>query len=99
MLVVLGRQKISDLCAYIDTMDQKPCEKLQMVLILAMMAMSRNDGNTSVLKYVSLFNFGLLKQRLIEWIVIMHITFSQVENEWFRRFLEVLSPRLTNVDH
>ena len=59
-----------------------------------------NDGNddnrTSRLKYVSLLDFGLLKQRLIEWIVVMHITFSQVENEWFRRFLEVPSPKLTS---
>jgi hypothetical protein len=59
-----------------------------------------NDGNddnrTSRLKYVSLLDFGLLKQRLIEWIVVMRITFSQVENEWFRRFLEVLSPKLTS---
>jgi hypothetical protein len=57
-----------------------------------------SDGISTpgLLKYVSIFDFGLLKQRLIEWIVVMHITFSQVENEWFRRFLEVLSPKLTN---
>jgi hAT family C-terminal dimerisation region len=42
----------------------------------------------------SFFNWELLKLRLIEWIVVMHITFSQVESEWFRRFLTVLSPNL-----
>jgi len=31
---------------------------------------------------------------LVEWIVVLHITFSQVENDWFRRFLAVLSPSL-----
>jgi hypothetical protein len=42
----------------------------------------------------SFFNWELLKLRLIEWIVVMHIAFSQVENDWFRRFLAVLSPSL-----
>jgi hypothetical protein len=42
----------------------------------------------------SIFNWELLKVRLTEWIVVMHITFSQVESDWFRRFLAVLSPSL-----
>jgi hAT family C-terminal dimerisation region len=47
-------------------------------------------------KYVSLIDFSRLRQRFIEWIVLMHITFSQVESMQFRRFLEVLSPRLAS---
>src|SRR6266850_2382557 len=42
----------------------------------------------------SFFNWEILKLRLVEWIVVLHITFSQVENDWFRRFLAVLSPSL-----
>ena len=42
----------------------------------------------------SLFDWERLKLRLIEWIVVAHITFSQVENDWFRRFLAALSPSL-----
>lgn len=42
----------------------------------------------------SFFNWELLKLRFIEWIVVMNIAFSQVENNWFRRFLAVLSPSL-----
>jgi hAT family C-terminal dimerisation region len=51
------------------------------------------DGGVSI-SIPSFFNWELLKLRLIEWIVVMHITFSQVENEWFRRFLAALSPSL-----
>jgi hAT family C-terminal dimerisation region len=43
---------------------------------------------------LSIFDWERLKLRFIEWIVVMHITFSQVESEWFRRFLVVLSPTL-----
>ena len=53
-------------------------------------------SDSSVLGFLPIIDFERLKQRLIEWIVVMHITFSQVENEWFRRFLEVLSPSLAN---
>jgi hypothetical protein len=42
----------------------------------------------------SIFDWETLKLRLIEWIVVMHIAFSQVENDSFRRFLAVLSPSL-----
>jgi hypothetical protein len=42
----------------------------------------------------SIFDWEILKLRLIEWIVVMHIAFSQVENDWFRRFLAVISPSL-----
>jgi len=42
----------------------------------------------------SIFDWETLKLRLIEWIIVMHIAFSQVENDWFRRFLAVLSPSL-----
>ena len=52
------------------------------------------DG--SVFKYISIIDFERLTQRLIEWIVVMHIAFSQVENKWFRQFLEVLNPMLTS---
>jgi hAT family C-terminal dimerisation region len=31
---------------------------------------------------------------LVHWIVVMHISFSQVENDWFRHFLAALSPSL-----
>jgi hypothetical protein len=43
---------------------------------------------------LSIFDWERLKLFLIEWIVVMHITFSQVESEWFRRFLSALSPTL-----
>jgi hypothetical protein len=43
---------------------------------------------------LSFFDWERLKLYLIEWIVVMHITFSQVENKWFRRFLGSLSPTL-----
>jgi hypothetical protein len=42
----------------------------------------------------SSFDWETLKLRLIEWIIVMHIAFSQVENDSFRRFLAVLSPSL-----
>jgi hypothetical protein len=51
-----------------------------------------NDNVTSFTP--SFFNWELLKRRLIEWIVVMHISFSQIENNWFRRFLAALSPSL-----
>jgi hAT family C-terminal dimerisation region len=43
---------------------------------------------------LSFFDWERLKLYLIEWIVVMHITFSQVESKWFRRFLGSLSPTL-----
>ncbi len=55
-----------------------------------------DNVDDSKFKYVSIIDFEQLKQRLIEWIVVMHISFSQVENEWFRQFLEILSPRLSS---
>src|SRR6266480_3781884 len=51
------------------------------------------DENT-ILITPSIFNWELLKLRLIYWIVVMHISFSQIENDWFRRFLAALSPSL-----
>jgi hypothetical protein len=39
----------------------------------------------------SSFDFGHFKDLLIRWIVIMHISFSQVENEVFRSLLLYLS--------
>lgn len=57
---------------------------------------TEDNINASDSSYISRINFDRLKQRLLEWIVVMHISFSQVESEWFRRFLEALSPRLTN---
>lgn len=52
------------------------------------------DDNNFISITPSIFDWENLKLRLIEWIVVMHITFSQVQNDWFRRFLAVLSPRL-----
>jgi hypothetical protein len=43
---------------------------------------------------LSFFDWERLKLYLIEWVVVMHITFSQVESKWFRRFLGSLSPTL-----
>src|SRR4029077_12774112 len=51
------------------------------------------DNNASSI-FPSFSNWEILKLRLIEWVVVMHITFSQVENNWFRRFLATLSPSL-----
>ena len=51
-------------------------------------------ANESACLIPSIFNWERLKLRLIEWVVVMHITFSQVENDWFRRFLAALSPSL-----
>jgi hypothetical protein len=42
----------------------------------------------------SIFDWETLKLWLIEWIVVMHIAFSRVENDSFRQFLAVLSPSL-----
>ena len=50
--------------------------------------------NSSISIAPSFFHWEILKLRLIEWIVVAHITFSQVQNDWFRRFLAVLSPSL-----
>lgn len=51
------------------------------------------DGN-SVSIIPSIFDWERLKLRFIEWIVVMHIALSQIENDWFRRFLAALSPSL-----
>jgi hypothetical protein len=51
-------------------------------------------ADESAFSIPSIFNWERLKLRLIEWVVVMHITFSQVENDWFRRFLAALSPSL-----
>ena len=51
------------------------------------------DDNT-VIKWTTRFTFKTLKQRLIQWIVVMHISFSQVENDWFRDFLAVFNTKL-----
>ena len=53
-----------------------------------------DDSSNFVLVTPSIFDWEILKLRLIEWIVVMHIAFSQVESDWFRRFLAVLSPSL-----
>ena len=44
----------------------------------------------------SSFNFEHFKGLLIQWIVIMHISFSQVENEAFRSLLLYLSTALAS---
>ena len=51
-----------------------------------------NDNSISIVP--TIFDWQTLKIRFIEWIVVMHITFSQIESDWFRRFLAVLSPSL-----
>jgi hypothetical protein len=53
-----------------------------------------DDSSNFVSVTPSIFDWEILKLRLIEWIVVMHIAFSQVESDWFRRFLAVLSPSL-----
>ena len=55
---------------------------------------AQDSHNRISIQIPSFFNWELLKVRLVEWIVVMHITFSQVENKWFRCFLAVLSPTL-----
>lgn len=50
--------------------------------------------DTTPVKWITRFTFKTLKQRLVQWIVAMHITFSQVENDWFRAFLAVFNTRL-----
>ena len=52
------------------------------------------DNDNSIIP--TIFSWENLKLRLIEWIVVMHIAFSQVENDWFRRFLKALSPTLAD---
>ena len=53
------------------------------------------SASTSITRHTpSFFDWEILKLQLIEWIVVMHIAFSQVQNDWFRRFLAALSPKL-----
>ena len=57
-------------------------------------AQSEDTDDDKPRKWVTRFTFRTLKQRLIQWIVVMHITFSQVENDWFRAFLAVFHTKL-----
>lgn|SRR5215469_2341752 len=69
-------------------MQSNPGGSIQLTLTPA------EDSDGISIQIPSLFNWEMLKLRLIEWIVVMHIAFSQVENQWFRRFLACLSPTL-----
>ena len=51
------------------------------------------DDNIQI-KQVTCFTFKTLKQQLIQQIIVMHITFSQVENDWFQAFLAVFNMKL-----
>ena len=56
--------------------------------------LTNTSNNIAISITPSLFDWECLKLQLIEWIVVVYITFSQVENDWFQRFLAALSPNL-----
>jgi hypothetical protein len=57
---------------------------------------AEQPSQPDISSYFSVLDYERLKQKLIEWIVVMHIAFSQVENEWFRDFLGVFNKKLVD---
>ena len=57
---------------------------------------AEQPSQSGISSYFSVLDYERLKQKLIKWIVVIHIAFSQIENEWFRDFLNVFNKKLVD---